>query len=212
MYRIHILPIFQPFYHRSRREARKKYIRSNNEDFPSILYSFESFLSLFLRWNISENIPYNGRWFPPCHRCRCDLNSERFAEFYFWFLRRSALIIAPGRMSAASTLTPACRSLSFRTLDQFFNDPYRIFFDSSFPVQFLNRFQARLILRFIFSRNRKGTRSFSLLSVDYWTRKHVRSDISIWKMEEIVEKRKKHSNFQIVLELFKLYNIYFEKF
>lgn len=34
----------------------------------------------------------------------------------------------------------------------------------------------------------------------------------IWKMEEIVEKEKKHSSFQIVLERFKLYNIYFEKF
>ena len=176
------------------------YIRLNH-------FFLSSFLSFFLSF-CGENIPCNGRWFPPCHRCRCDLNSERFAEFYFWFLRRSALITAPGRMSAASTLTPACRSLSFRTLDQFFNDSYRIFFDSSFPVQFLNRFQARLILRFIFSRNRKGTRSFSLLSVDYWTRKHVRSDISIWKMEEIVEKRKKHSSFQIVLEFFENYTIY----
>ena len=136
------------------------YIRLNH-------FFLSSFLSFFLSF-CGENIPCNGRWFPPCHRCRCDLNSERFAEFYFWFLRRSALITAPGRMSAASTLTLACRSLSFRTLDQFFNDSYRIFFDSSFPVQFLNRFQARLILRFIFSRNRKGTRSFSL-SVDYYT-------------------------------------------
>lgn len=37
---------------------------------------------------------------------------------------------------------------------------------------------------------------------------YVRSDISIWKMEEIVEKRKKHSSFQIVLEFFENYTIY----
>lgn len=176
------------------------YIRLNHF-FLSLFLSF--FLSLFLRWNISENIPCNGRWFPPCHRCRCDLNSERFAEFYFWFLRRSALITAPGRMSAASTLTPACRSLSFRTLDQFFNDPYRIFFDSSFPVQFLNRFQARLILRFIFSRNRKGTRSFSLLSVDYCRIEATsRFGRDSWKRKETFELSNCSRAFQIIQYIF----------
>lgn len=171
------------------------YIRLNH-------FFLSSFLSFFLSF-CGENIPCNGRWFPPCHRCRCDLNSERFAEFYFWFLRRSALITAPGRMSAININTRV--SLSF------FSHARSIF---QWSLSHLLRF----LLSCSISEQVSGSPYSSLYflpesernSIIFLVRRllYVRSDISIWKMEEIVEKRKKHSSFQIVLEFFENYTIY----
>lgn len=124
------------------------------------------------------------------------------------------LITVPGRMSAVSTLIPARLSFSFhielvshaRAIFQRSLSHLRFLRFLSFVLlspQFLNRFQTH----FIFSRNRKGTRSFSLLSViTRTTRKHEekRRDLDeIWKMEEIIVE-KEHSTLQIVSREFRI--------
>lgn len=131
------------------------------------------------------------------------------------------LITAPGRMSAVLTLTLVCLFFFTRScpmLDRIFQWSlshlrFLPFLLSSLSPHFLNRFQTRLILHFIFSRNGKETRSFFLLSIitsHYYKCSWADFD-EIWKMEEIVlEKKKKnirHSLFQIVSN----YTIYFEK-
>lgn len=93
-------------------------------------------------------------------------------------------------------------------LEQFFNDPYRIFdFFDSFPLCCPFPSISEQVSDFIFSRNRKGTRSFSLLSViTRTTRKHEekRRDLDeIWKMEEIIVE-KEHSTLQIVSREFRI--------
>lgn len=112
------------------------------------------------------------------------------------------LITVPGRMSAVSTLIPARLSFSFHIelLSHARNFSTILIASSISSIPFLCVAFPSIseqVSDFIFSRNRKGTRSFSLLSViTRTTRKHEekRRDLDeIWKMEEIIVE-KEHSN------------------
>ena len=186
----------------------KKYIRSKNEDFPSILYSFESFLSLFFSFFLSFFL----RWKYSMQRKMISPLSSMSVRFKLRAICRILFLIF-------TTLSPHYRSrpdvsrvnINTRVSLSFFSHARSIF---QWSLSHLLRF----LLSCSISEQVSGSPYSSLYflpesernSIIFLVRRllYVRSDISIWKMEEIVEKRKKHSSFQIVLEFFENYTIY----
>lgn len=120
--------------------------RRRKETFrPSYTRSNLFFLSLFpssllAARNISENIPSQRKMISPMSLMSVRFKSRVICRILF-LIFTTRLITAPGRMSAVLTLQHPCVSLFLFVspmLEQFFNDPCRIFhsFSRAFPLSF----------------------------------------------------------------------------